>query len=273
MLQGFGWEKLLTLFQEHLEGYEQRNLPDLSLCIAWAEEIVAKTKNLQEISLKFKKQLEQLFGDAQKDNYKIFSVRVSAAVHYFIKETEEKLLASLNGHVEKMEIKSKTKKYIKELIALRTRIERRKLQLQNLENISKAMLESGNGESVLKTVEALQQPLIIEKNDKQTHIKNKAQKGETQRISLKMFKNGSSITEIAKQRSLAFSTIEGHLAGFVATGELDVLDIVNEAKLEKILGLIDENPALTSTELKKQLGDDFSYSQVKAAMHYRALTG
>jgi len=37
--------------------------------------------------------------------------------------------------------------------------------------------------------------------------------------------------------------------------------------------LIDENPALTSTELKKQLGDDFSYSQVKAAMHYRALTG
>jgi len=273
MLQGFGWEKLLTLFQEHLEGYEQRNLPDLNICIAWAGEMIEKTKNLQEISSKFKKQLEQLFEDAQKDNYKNFSARVSAAVHYFIKETEEKLLAPLNEHIERMEIKSKTKKYIKELVILRNQVERRKLQLQNLENISKALLESENSESVLKTLEALQKPLIIETSDKQTTIKNKPQKGETQRISLKMFKNGNSIMEIAAQRSLAFSTIEGHLAGFVATGEVDVLDIVDEIKLEKILALIDENPALTSTELKRQLGDEFSYSQVKAAMHYRALTG
>jgi uncharacterized protein YpbB len=77
--------------------------------------------------------------------------------------------------------------------------------------------------------------------------------------------------EIAQQRNLAFSTIEGHLAGFIATGEVDILDIVDKIKLDKILALIEENPVTISSELKKRLGDDFSYNQVKAVMNYRAL--
>jgi hypothetical protein len=271
MLQGFEWEKLLTVFQEHLEGYEQRNLPNLNSCIAWTEEMIEKTKSLQETSSKFKKQLEQLFEQAEEDNYKQLPGRITAAVNYFTKEVEEKLGVSLNDHIETMAIKSKTKKYVKELYELKHQVERRKLQLQNLANISNAMLEPGNTESVLKAVEALQKPAMIGINDEQSVVKKKTQKGETHRISLQLFKKGNSIMEIARQRDLAFSTIEGHLAGFVTTGEVGILDIIDEIKLGKILALIEENPATTSSELKKRLGDDFSYNQVKAAMNYRTV--
>ena len=271
ILQGFGWEKLLTVLQDHLEGYEQRNLPNPAACITWAEEMVEKTKELQETSSKFKKQLEQLFDHCEEDNYKHLSGRITAAVNYFTKETEEKLAVSLNNHIETMKIKSKTKKYVRELYELKHQVERRKLQLQNLANISNAMLEPGNTENILKAVEALQKPLMIDVNDEQAIVKKKTQKGETQRISLQLFKKGNSMMEIAKQRDLAFSTIEGHLAGFVTTGEVDILDIIDEIKLGKILALMEENPALTSSELKKHLGDDFSYNQVKAVMNYRAL--
>ena len=48
------------------------------------------------------------------------------------------------------------------------------------------------------------------------------------------------MTEIARQRDLAFSTIEGHLAGFVTTGEVGILDIIDEIKLGKILALVEE---------------------------------
>ena len=272
MLKSFGWEKLINLLEEHLEGYEHRNLPDLNICIAWAEKMIDKTKNLQETSSRFKKQLEQLFENAEEDKYKNISERISAALRYFMKEAEEKLMVSLNDHIETMKIKGKTKKYVKELIELRNQVQRRKLQLQNLGNISNAMLESGNSESILKAIEALQKPLIIDKADDRT-TKSKTPKGETQRISLRLFKNGNSIMEIARQRNLAFSTIEGHLAGFVAKGEVDIMDIVDEIKLDKILSLIEENPALTSSEIKKQLGDDISYNQVKAALYYRTLPG
>ncbi len=271
ILQGFGWEKLLTVLQDHLEGYEQRNLPNPAACITWAEEMVEKTKELQETSSKFKKQLEQLFEHCEEDNYQQLSGRITAAVNYFTKETEEKLAVSLNDHIETMKIKSKTKKYVKELYELKHQGERRKLQLQNLANISNAMLEPGNTENIQKAVEALQKPLMIDANDEQAIVKKKTQKGETQRISLQLFKEGNSMMEIAKQRDLAFSTIEGHLAGFVTTGEIDILDIIDEIKLGKILALIEENPAITSSELKKHLGDDFSYNQVKAVMNYRAL--
>jgi hypothetical protein len=271
ILQSFGWEKLLTVLQDHLEGYEQRNLPNPAACITWAEEMVEKTKELQETSSKFKKQLEQLFEHCEEDNYKQLSGRITAAVNYFTKETEGKLAVSLNNHIETMKIKSKTKKYVKELYELKHQVERRRFQLQNLANISNAMLEPGNTENIQKAVEALQKPLMIDANDEQAIVKKKTQKGETQRISLQLFKEGNSMVEIAKQRDLAFSTIEGHLAGFVTTGEIDILDIIDEIKLGKILALIEENPAMTSSELKKHLGDDFSYNQVKAVMNYRAL--
>ena len=175
----------------------------------------------------------------------------------------------MNNHIETMKIKSKTKKYVKELYELKHQVERRKLQLKNLANISNAMLEPGNTESVLKAVEALQKPAMIGINDEQSVVKKKTQKGETHRISLQLFKKGNSIMEIARQRDLAFSTIEGHLAGFVTTGEVGILDIIDEIKLGKILALLEETPATTSSELKKRLGDDFSYNQVKAAMNYR----
>ena len=63
--------------------------------------------------------------------------------------------------------------------------------------------------------------------------------------------------------------VEGHLAGFVATGEIELLSIVDEIKAGRISKLIEENPALTSSELKKLLGDDFSYGQIKAVMNYK----
>ena len=269
MLQGFEWEKLLTVFQEHLQGYEGRSLPDLRKCIAWAEELIERIKNLQETSLKFKRQLEQLFDNAEDDHYKRLSERMVAAVNYFTKETEEKLEASLIDHIETMEIKRKTKKYVKELYELKYLLERRRLQLQALMKISQVMPGSKNIDDLLKSTEDLQKPLVI-RNDEQTIEKKKPKKGDTQRISLQLFKKGNTLMQIASMRQLAFSTIEGHLAGFVTTGEIDILDIVDEVKLEKILKMIEQHPSLTSSELRKVLGDDCSYGQIKAAINYTA---
>src|SRR5205814_266299 len=269
MLQGFGWERIVNAFGENIEEYEHRNLPDLHACIAWAKDITEQIKMLQDTSSKFKKQLEYLFEFGEKDHYKQLHERISAAANYFIKGTDEKLLASLNDHIKKMEIKNKTKKYVKELYNLKQKVERKKMQLQNLANISKAMYESENNEEVLKATEALQKPLTIDGRNEQNIMKKKIEKGETQRISLQMFKKGNNTTEIARERNLAISTVEGHLAGFVATGEIELLSIVDEIKAGRISKLIEENPALTSSELKKQLGDDFSYGQIKAVMNYK----
>jgi uncharacterized protein YpbB len=100
--------------------------------------------------------------------------------------------------------------------------------------------------------------------------KEKAPKGETQRISLELFRNGKTIAEIAKERNFAVSTIEGHLTGFVKTGEVAVTELVPPEKIAVILPLVEAiiNGTNTSiSSIKDQLGRNYSYMEIKAVLN------
>jgi uncharacterized protein YpbB len=48
---------------------------------------------------------------------------------------------------------------------------------------------------------------------------------------LRLYKEGKRIEDIAKERSMAVSTIEGHLASFIPSGEVKIADFLNEIEL------------------------------------------
>jgi len=79
------------------------------------------------------------------------------------------------------------------------------------------------------------------------------------------------IPDIATARDMVAGTIEAHLASFISTGEIDVLELIDETKLKKILSLLDESPGLRSSELKEVLGEQFSYAEIRAAMQFSTL--
>ena len=88
-------------------------------------------------------------------------------------------------------------------------------------------------------------------------------------MSLEFYKQGKSIAEIAKERSLAFSTIESHLSEFISTGEVEVHELISPSRLETIMAVLkDEKVLLNSGLLKSKLPNDFSYGEIKAAMKY-----
>lgn len=88
----------------------------------------------------------------------------------------------------------------------------------------------------------------------------------TQRISLDLFKEGFDIADIASKRGFTLSTIEGHLAAFVATGELKATDIVKREKLDKILELIKQTGELKAIKpLKDLLPEDYTYGEIRIA--------
>ena len=47
---------------------------------------------------------------------------------------------------------------------------------------------------------------------------------DTKRVSLDLYKSGRTIDQIAAERNLKPGTIEGHLAYFIARGDLDALN-------------------------------------------------
>jgi ATP-dependent DNA helicase RecQ len=90
---------------------------------------------------------------------------------------------------------------------------------------------------------------------------------DTYRISLEMFRDGRSIAEIAKERGVQPSTIEGHLARFIATGEVRLDELVPLEKVETIRNAILKfNDGGALSPIKEFLGDDFTYGEIRAVI-------
>jgi ATP-dependent DNA helicase RecQ len=109
------------------------------------------------------------------------------------------------------------------------------------------------------------------KTPKQRAPKKRAKRNangeDTYTISLKMFKNGASIDEIAGRRELAVSTIETHLVKFIPTGEVRLEEIVSPEKIETIRNaIIKLNAEQGISPIKEFLGEDYSYGEIRAVV-------
>jgi hypothetical protein len=106
---------------------------------------------------------------------------------------------------------------------------------------------------------------------KKNKKKVKEDKENTKIISLEMYNEGLSVFEIAQQRGMAPGTIEGHLAHFVAEGEIEVQDFLPLEKAEKIIEVASSLGSPSLKEIKEILGEEYSYTDIKFANAYKKL--
>ncbi|MCL1943108.1 MAG: helix-turn-helix domain-containing protein [Candidatus Azobacteroides sp.] len=86
-----------------------------------------------------------------------------------------------------------------------------------------------------------------------------------------MFREGKTVEDIAVERNLAISTIEGHLSSFVRTGEIAVGELVPEEKVKVILPLIQEIGEGSLSTVKHQLSNDYTYGEIRAVLNHYLL--
>jgi hypothetical protein len=94
----------------------------------------------------------------------------------------------------------------------------------------------------------------------------KQPKEDTKKITLEAFLRGLTIPEIAAERNLANATIEGHLAHFVAQGELDIHDVVPEGKRRAIEEQVEQTRSRSLKKIKEALGGDCAYGEIKLVL-------
>ena len=90
---------------------------------------------------------------------------------------------------------------------------------------------------------------------------------DTKQVSLDLFNQGYSITEIADRRGLKTGTIETHLAHYVRAGKLTLKRLVPDGKVETILSSFVGDTSLTA--IKERLGNDYSYGEIRMVLAYR----
>jgi len=102
---------------------------------------------------------------------------------------------------------------------------------------------------------------------KPEYIVEKPSKEDTKKISLDMYKNGKSIADIAGERLLTVGTIEGHLASFIDSGEINIYDLISPEKFSELENLIKTTEFESLTELKNKVDDAFTYGDIRIVLN------
>jgi PIF1-like helicase/Helix-turn-helix domain/Helicase len=308
LLKAFQWERLTATAKDHYTGYAHRavsgRIAALELSKKWLDSTLAQ----QETAQKFTRQLEQLLSEAEADGYAQLQQRTAAAASYFIRLLEEELISPLQQHIGVTRIKKSAKTYLQELQTLKMVFVRKRQQIEDSLQLVNGLQKGITTVRLLTGLEesrrnreladlAADPEMSGASNDatsrpstgaasRSSYPPGKAPasgrpaKGETNRITLALYKEGASIPEIATRRGMAATTIESHLASFIPSGEIDIKDLVPEHKMEPILSAIRElagsSPGGAGSSsggsslgpIKSKLGNDYSFGEIRAVLSY-----
>ena len=96
-------------------------------------------------------------------------------------------------------------------------------------------------------------------------------KEETKKISYDLFRGGKTVAQIAEERKLSISTIEGHLAYYVGTGEIPVSEFVSQEITDLIAGHFEGTDDFKLGPVKATLGDKVSWGDIRFVINHLIL--
>jgi hypothetical protein len=114
----------------------------------------------------------------------------------------------------------------------------------------------------------------IEEQDKpERQDKETAPKPNTKQKSFELYCAGKTVQEIATERAMAVSTIEGHLAHYIGIGELEISQLMDSDKLKRISDYFINNQSTKLGPAKAALGEDVSWGELRYVLRHLILTG
>nr|MDQ3048071.1 helix-turn-helix domain-containing protein [Bacteroidota bacterium] len=255
----------------------------------WAKELEKDLKELKSPADKFRQQINSIIHFKEENHMEFLHKRVIAATDYF-----GPIFKSLSGrvirHAEIMKSEKKIKTYMSELLELESllyeqnklikkaglliyaTIEKREVSVQDIKNISK---DSGREEQLIQLYskpvnDETEEGVKVKKEKKAPKPRKervpKAEKKDSKEESFQLYKQGNNIEEIAKVRSMAITTIEGHLAHYITKGMIDPTVFIPENKKNEIITVSKTLNTLQLGPIKQHLGEEYSYSDIRFAI-------
>ena len=103
----------------------------------------------------------------------------------------------------------------------------------------------------------------IPKRERKESTGEKKSKIDTKAESFRLYKDGLTADDIAKQRNLTIQTIESHLAHYVQKGDINIEELVSREKLLLIEPVIKDFNGGSITPVKEKLGNSISFGEIK----------
>ena len=154
-----------------------------------------------------------------------------------------------------------------------------KKDLMQISGFGKAKAEK-YGDEILEAVESFCERHSLETNmdaktgnpKKERKAKSTESKTDTKTVSFQLYKTTKNIATIAKERNLSISTIEGHLAFFVGTGEIGINELVDTKKQKLIQDAAAKHGIASHKTLIDNLPKDISYGELRMVLAAATIT-
>ncbi len=266
LLLYFDWKPLHRILYEFQKLLEDKTGEEFDDARQLFYELKSCARAQEDVLVKFRPQLQALTRQAeQSGDTTALAERCQKAVEYFFKDIVEKMLLPLRENISNFTGK-RAKTYLKNLCALE---ENMAMFLEDLKKVryNDVLLVNGTGLTIPP-----KRNLFAEAEEKQAKSKKpKPVKGDSARVSLEMFKGGKSVADIAQERSVAHTTIHGHLQKFITSGEVSVFDLVEKEKVEAILPYVSSaisGEMKSSTIILQELGEGYTYNDIRAVVRH-----
>jgi len=244
---------------------------------SWAKQLYNDLLKEKETMDKFMEQLKRISQCLDKEALMFLHKRINAAQEYFYPRLlgfSERIIS----HTEIVKKEKKIKKYLGELGEAEMYVFRQQKLMRKACFLVDSVLKGNDPkkddflespvfkerEKMIREMSGKKMSRAKTKNEAQS--KSRKQKANTREISYNLYKEGKSIKDIAVERSLKESTIETHLSGYIRLGKIDVAELVDKKKINKIVAASELLETKHVKPIKEELGDNFSYSEIKNVM-------
>jgi hypothetical protein len=135
--------------------------------------------------------------------------------------------------------------------------------------IIKDYMEENGLESNMKTKSPKKEKKA--KKEKDSSETEKEKKPSSKEQTFKLFKEGLSLEEISIMRGFAVTTLEGHLAPYITSGEVNIDLLVSREKQKTIMMALEKfDKAAGLTPIKNSLPADISFSDIRYVLALKA---
>ncbi len=247
LLNAFQLNKLEVHTLIWKEALIDSDIPKKANILVFFKELNRTITEIQSVAAKFVGQLNA-YLQQNFDNQLLETIqeRSGKAIKYFTEQVYTKIVDPLEKHHKEYKVKTRTKKYLREVETLLSEYWKYLDNLFALEYRGFKLHPEKPG---------------YQKAYAKSNVKKK--KENTHNTTLTLYKGGMSLTEIAEVRSLTLGTIRSHMNKWIEAGKVSIEDLLDKKRFEKINIYYLDLPNASTSELKAKIPFEVEWYELR----------
>ena len=229
------------------------------------DRIAQRMGEIEETAEKFRRQLRRLTAEAGgvANGLPVLTERCGKAIEYFTGRLALEVLGPARAHIGSLRGKKKLKRYLTD-VGLLERVCQDRIEALYGAQLLGRRLYTGTPRHSRRELER-----GAEANPAATASRGRTEKGETVRETLRLHREHKTPAEIAALRALTVGTIKSHLARLVASGEVEVHEVLPAEMIRAVIAFLESHGNPSLTQIRTGTGDHFDYNDLRmVAAHW-----